>query len=333
MIARLRPAAAALAALVLAGCAGPRPLPGMDLLASARFAFEHERHEEALEFAEAVLEQRDEEAGADDVTRPGTQAEGEAAWIGAESALALGRHLKAFRLYKRVLESAPWLPQAAVIEERLYQIGLAFLYDDEYGGWFDSRARGVEVLETLQVHFRRSDLADDALRHVGDYFASDEVREYTEAALVYERLQREYPDSEWAERSLWLAGHCRLKSVPGPSYDREEQLRAWDVLRRSLALHPRGVAAAEAARDLAAVREMLARGEVLVADFYAGRGVLEGERLRLANAALAFPGTEAGEEARARLLAMGLDPAALAADPALASLDTLKARPAPESAP
>jgi len=322
----LRPAILLL--LAAAACGSPPLVEGMDRLESARRYLELERYDDAFDLSEELLDPDFEE---DDGSKPGLEARGEASYIAAESALALGKHLKAFRRYRDVLENAPWSPHAAAIEERLYEIGLVFFYDDEYGGWFDSRSRGVEVMETLQVHYRRSDLADDALRHVGDYFASEDVLELTEAALVYEQLFREYPDSEWAERSLWLAGHCRLQSVPGPEYNREELLRARKLLRLSLEVHPRGVNAQDAQADLLAVEGLLAAGEVLVADFYAGRGVAAGEHLRLANAALLYPDTEGGRAAAARLQAAGLDLATLAATPSAHSMDAHEPRPAPRS--
>jgi hypothetical protein len=53
--------------------------------------------------------------------------------------------------------------------------------------------------------------------------------------------------------------------------------------------------------------------------------VLDGETVRLANAALLYPETESGQRAKARLLALGIDVAKLADDPAMQSIDKLKA--------
>jgi outer membrane protein assembly factor BamD (BamD/ComL family) len=224
-----------------------------------------------------------------------------------------------------VLESAPWSTHALVIEQRLYTIGQVMLFGEEYDGFFSDRGRGVDALETLAAHFRASERADDALKLVGDYFASEDQAEWGEAALSYLRVADEYPQSEWAERCLWLAGHCRKRLAQGPAYDRNDLLRARELLQRSLDTHPRGVAVVQARADLAEVHEQLAASELVVADFYAARGVAEGERVRLANAALAYPDTAAGRLARERLLSMGLDPAALAADPGLNSRDAIRA--------
>jgi len=249
---------------------------------------------------------------------------GEAAYLAGEAEYELGNYGAAFERYRWILENAPWSEHVTALEDRLFEMGRTMLFGEEYSGWFDDRGRGVEVLETLAAHFRASGRADDALRMVGDYFASDDVQAWGEASLSYLRVFEEYPESEWAERCLWLAGHCRLREARGPAYDRNELLRAASLLQRSLTVHPRGVAVLDARADLANCREQLAQAELVVADFYLGRGVPPGEILRLTNAASLYPDRSAGKSAAARLLAMGLDPAALAGDPRRNSIDTVK---------
>jgi len=310
---RAAPAAVLLAA-VAAACVG-QPL-GDPTSARARVeALQAEgRLEDAAELGERVLLSPDVPA----------EDKAEVAFLAGEAQFARGRHGAAFGHYRWVLENAPWSAHAAAIEARLFESGKVMLFGEEYSGWFDDRGKGVDVLETLAAHFRASERADDALKLVGDYFADDEVEAWGEASLSYLRVVDEYPGSEWAERCLWLAGRCRLNEAQGPLYDRNELLRAQALLRRSLAEHPRGVAIGEARADLATCRESLARSELAVADFYAGRGVPAGELLRLANAAALYPDTPGGQEAAARLAAAGLDPAALARDPRRHSIDTVR---------
>lgn len=310
---RRAPASAALL-VVLAACAS-QPL-GDPATARARaeaLAAEGE-HEELSELGERVRVSPDVPA----------EDKAEVVFLAAEAEFARGRHGAAFERYRWVLENAPWSTHAAAIEGRLFESGQVMLFGEEYSGWFDDRGRGVDVLETLAAHFRASERADDALKLVGDYFADPEVGAFGEASLSYLRVVEEYPGSEWAERCLWLAGHCRLQEAQGPEYDRNELLRAQDLLKRSLAQHPRGAAMAEARADLAACRESLARAELVVADFYAARGIPQGEVLRLANAAALYPDTDGGREAAQRLVAAGLDPAGLARDPRRNSSDTVR---------
>lgn len=314
---------ALLATLLAPGCGAPRALAGMTLLESAQANLTAERYESSAEQAEWLLEE--------DQDPPLTSAdEAEAAFIAGEARNALGDHEKAFEHYKHLLETAPWSPHVNKLESRLYQIGLALLYEPQYDGWiFDSRGRGVEVMTTLQVHFRRSDLADDALRHVADYFASEPVQEWLEASLTYEQLFKEYPDSEWAERSLWLAAKMRLRRVYRAGYNHGDVYKAHELLQTSRRVHPRGAAAVEVKEDLAYTRDLIAESDLIVAAFYAARGHAYGEQLRLANAALLYPETAAGRLARDRLVAQGLDPDLMAGNPALTSIGTRVNRQSP----
>ena len=297
----------------LPGCSSTPDLPeGADELDTARLWLEMGRFDETASLAGPMVRDGDESP----------QDRAEAAFLAGEAEFALGKHAKALQHYRYILENAPWSSHAEVIRDRLFEIGEIFFHSEEYSGWFGGRGRGVEALETFQAWYRNDDRADDALRLVADYFVAE--REWQEAAFTYERLIETYPESEWVERSLWRAGWCRLQLAQGPEYDRDELLRAQEQLRTSLRQFPRGVAAQEAAADLARVRDELSRAELVVADFYRSRGRWDGERLRLANAFLLYPETQAGAEARARLLAANVDLEALQIEPGLSSVDSVK---------
>jgi tetratricopeptide (TPR) repeat protein len=180
-----------LAALAAACSAAPLEDPQGALARMEGLAAEG-RDEEASELANRIVASPDVSA----------QDRAEAAFQGGEIEMARGRHARAFEQYRYVLENAPWSTHASTIEKRLFEIGRIMLFDESYSGFFDDRGRGVDALETLVAHFRSSDRADDALKLVGDYFASDEVGEYAEATLSYLRVVDEYPESEWAERCL-----------------------------------------------------------------------------------------------------------------------------------
>jgi tetratricopeptide (TPR) repeat protein len=311
----MRPALVLVLVLVLAaGCSGPQLGDPHTALERVRELVAAGETDEAAELGGVLV--ASEEASPED--------RAEAAFLAGEAEMQLGRPVKAFERYRYVLENAPWSTHAIAIENRLLEIGKLMLFSDEYGGFFSDRGRGVDALETLAAHFRASEQADDALKLVGDYFAGPDVEEWGEAALSYQRVADEFPQSEWAERCLWLAGHCRMLLAQGPRYDRNSLLQARELLQRSIETYPRGVAITESRADLANVLDQLAESELLVAEFYAARGVLAGERLRLANAALGYPATPAGRWARERLLAMGIDPADLA-NPSDNSLDAIRA--------
>lgn len=300
--------------LLLAACSAPPLLPGADHLESARLYRELGRLEEAADLAEHAIDEED-ELGLD------SRELAEATWLAAETRFELGDDLEASRHYRWLLESAPYSPHLSAVEGRLHTLGERMLYDEKHGGFFHDRDRGVEVMTLVQVHFSRSDRADDALRHIADYFASEGVEEWEEASRTYFQIYEEYPASEWAERALWMAAHCQLERVYAAAYNRRALLKALRLLQLSREVHPRGAAMAQVRQDLAACRELLAATHLSIAEFYAGRANDLGEQLHLVNAAAGYGETPSGQLARERLLAKGLDPAALAVDPARHSLD------------
>ncbi len=308
--------------MLLGACQAAPQLPeGLDRLEAARSAFAVGDDQTAAAFAEGV-------AG-DEALSPGER--GEAAFVAAEAEMRRGEHLDAYRHYRSILENAPFSEHVGIIEGRLFEIGTAFFEEEKYDGWiFDEHARGVGVMETLRTHYRKSDLADDALKAIADYLASPEVGDWEEASLRYQELFEQHPESEWAEDARWRAGHCLLKQSQGPAYDRTELLRAQDFFEESLRLYPKGVAIQRVREDLWTVRNLLASYEVQVADFYQRRNQPQGERIRLVNAALLYPETNAGAQAALRLKEYGidleiLDREAILSNPRLQSVDNIQA--------
>lgn len=291
----------ALFVAVLAGCSSVDLPEGSDRLQAAGTFLDGGQHDEALDLALDII---DPNIGAP----PAPREKAEAHWIAAESALALERLELALKHYRELLEVAPWSPRTAAIEPRLYEVGTRLLTEDQYGGvFFSSRDEGVLALETLQIHFSRSELADDALLHVADHYASEEIDDPYQASFSYLRLYEQYADSEWAEKALFESGNQMLRLVAGPRYNREGLLVAAGLLSRSLREHPRGRFLHEARAALDTALEWLGEHHLQVAEFYAARANLEGELLRLENASRAYPETPAGREALARLRARGGD--------------------------
>src|SRR5688572_16056842 len=81
----------------------------------------------------------------------------EAAFLAGEAWVVEEELGEAFDDYRWILENAPWSEHVKVIEDRLFTIGRTMLFGEEYSGWFDDRAKGVEVMETLAAHYRASD--------------------------------------------------------------------------------------------------------------------------------------------------------------------------------
>jgi outer membrane protein assembly factor BamD (BamD/ComL family) len=228
-----------------------------------------------------------------------------ARFLAAEARFRLGEWRPALSHYRRLLDEDPLTPFADEIAARTFSIGKTCVQKPPawFGDFDDDRDVGIEALTLLVTRFPRCDDADDAWKDLGEAFA--EQREHDMAVDAFERLVREFPDSEWADLALYQAAVSYRAMAPGPLFDVDALLIAHAAFTRYLARYPDGNSAVPAAAERAVLEEEVGRRELDVAAYYTQRGSPDGTRLHLANAAQRFPGSVAAAEARAQLAARG----------------------------
>lgn len=83
--------------------------------------------------------------------------------------------------------------------------------------WLDTNGRALEAIELIQQYDPFGPLTDDAVMMAGAHsFTSDR---FVQAATYYEQLVADQPQSEHAEKALFLSGQAYLRSYRGPQYD------------------------------------------------------------------------------------------------------------------
>ncbi len=231
----------------------------------------------AAEVAEYLLRNRFEFPGRSDLR-----------FLAAEARFRLGDYDFAFRHYRRLLDEDPFDLRAPLIAGRVYTIGRELVR--ERGGWFgDLSARhdvGVEALNYLVTQFSRSPYADDGWKELANVFFED--RHYQATADIYERLIREYPDSEWVDLALFRVAEAYRRQSRGASYDVEPILLAHAALRRYLRVYPDGSFHVEARARLDELESEVVAHELAVAEYYRTVGAEQGERIHRANASVPF---------------------------------------------
>lgn len=220
-------------------------------------------------------------------------------FIAAEGRFQSGDLREALPHYRRLLDEFPQTTHDRIVCKRAFAIGKQFLAAPRtwFGDFGTERDVGIEALTFLVTKFPRSDLADDAWKELAQTFFDD--RQYQAAADVWERLVREYPDSEWTDLALYRVASAYRLQTRGQSFDADPLLRAHAALERYLTRYPDGNFVADAKRERAELEDLIAQRELDIAQFYADRDVVVGERLHRANAALRFPksGTAQGVDA------------------------------------
>ena len=214
----------------------------------------------------------------------------------------------AFDTYKSLVKRYPNSRYSVRVAQGEYELGLAH-FDGKIKGFLFFKADqgyGVEVLEHMQLNFRNSSLADDALVHVVTYQMKE--KSYEDAAATLERLLAEYPRSEhmlWGRfqlaRALWLINQ-------GPLYDArllDRSRRAFEDYIGTAKLLGQAERQADQIRD---AEEMIARidarraeKEYLIGRFYERTGYPASAAYYYRHCIRTFPGTGSAGECTKRL--------------------------------
>ncbi|MGE3163450.1 MAG: outer membrane protein assembly factor BamD [Planctomycetota bacterium] len=193
-------------------------------------------------------------------------------------------------------------PDADTVSEvvwRKYEIGSAFLAGRKrsfLGIPYAGGSYGVEILDSIVQRFPFLPFSDDALFHIAGYYFGRES--YDEAELIYERLIRDYPQSEWLGIAAFQISASALKRLKGTEYDIEPLDKAELYLLRYQRTFPDGDKAEAVAAELKRIDAY--RGERLlnVARFYLRDDKVRPAQIYLHKVIRDHPTTAAAEQAR-----------------------------------
>jgi hypothetical protein len=213
-------------------------------------------------------------------------------FIAAEGRFLADDYREALPHFRRLMDEFPHTTHDRVVVKRAFAIGKRYLDTPRtwFGDFGTERDVAIEALTFLVTKFPRSDLADDAWKELALTFFDD--HQYQATADVWERLVREYPDSEWTDMALFKVSDAYRLQTRGQSFDADPLLRAHAALERYLVRYPDGNFVEQAKTQRATLEEQIAQRELDIAAFYAERHVVTGERLHKANAAARFPKTD-----------------------------------------
>lgn len=207
-----------------------------------------------------------------------------------------------------LLKQRPDADAVAQIVWRKYEIGSAFLAGRKrsfLGIRYSGGSFGVEILDSIVERFPFLPFSDDALFHVGGFYFRRE--KFDEAELIYERLIREYPESEWLGLAAFQISASALRRLKGAEYDIEPLDKAELYLLRYQRTFPDGEKADQVASELRRIDAL--RGERLlgIAEFYLRHGKARPAQIYLQKIIRDHPTTEAAVSARALSRSLEVD--------------------------
>jgi len=247
------------------------------LLASAKQAFDRKDFSRARRLAQRVVERH----AASPVVVD--------AWlVVVDSLLETQDHTGAFEQCEKLLEAHPQTKYRTAILRREYEIG-EVLAASQYSVAFVKVKRlqeGVKALERVIEHAPFGTLADRAVYAIGEAYFND--GDYEAARDHYDRLLKQYPNSELIIRARVRRATCNQKLVAGSPYDMRPVERAKADMDVLVKLSGNREVAAQAAE----MGELLARGDYETGLFYFGRANIEGGVRYMKAVIVRYPETE-----------------------------------------
>mgnify|MGYP000117908054 CR=1 FL=1 len=226
------------------------------------------------------------------------------AWLVVVDALIeRERWPQAFEQCERLLAAHPDTRHRTAVLQREFQIGerlaasklrLLFIFP------ISRLEEGVKVLERVIEHAPFGPLAERAAYAIGEaYFRADD---YAAARDAYDRLLKQYPNSDLVVRARVRRATCNQRLTEGPAYD----LGPTEAARAEMQDLARESGSPRAARYAQELSDVMARGDYEAALFYFGRYSIDGGVRSMQAVVARYPGSEYAARAE-RILALVKD--------------------------
>lgn len=174
--------------------------------------------------------------------------------------------------------------------------------------------------------FPGSHLSDEAQFGLGKAFQCQ--KDYVTAIFEYERLLNEYPVSPYAAEARFQIGECYYQDARDIHHDQDETHKAIREFARFIEDYPQSDLASQAQDRIKALRNQLARKEIMIAYDYILWKYYSSAKLYAKGVLEEYPDTESALEARFIIAQVNFKTGAL--DEALNELTLLIGRDLPE---
>ena len=200
-------------------------------------------------------------------------------------------------------------------------------YEDAQQALKNKKCYDAELLfRNMLSDFPGSHLSDEAQFGLGKAFQCQ--KDYVTAIFEYERLLNEYPVSPYAAEARFQIGECYYQDARDIHHDQDETHKAIREFARFIEDYPQSDFVSQAEERINALRNQLARKEVMIAYDYILWKYYTSAKLYAKGVLKEYPDTEAALEARFIIAQVNLKTGAL--DEALNELTLLMGQDLPE---
>ncbi len=192
----------------------------------------------------------------------------------AECYYHLGNYDEAVEFYREVYKKQrPDLDILNKTFQRMNDIAMDYLHEKAacsfIGFKYSCPSHGIELLvgdDGLITEYPNLSFADDAIFEIAKYYF--DTKQYAEAVPVYERIVREYPQSEWRGPAKYHVALATYRQVRGVDYDEKLIEDSDRKFREYLETDPRGPQSEDAREKLREITEKLGEKNLGIAKFY-----------------------------------------------------------------
>ncbi len=200
-------------------------------------------------------------------------------------------------------------------------------YKDAQEALDNKKCYDAELLfRNMLSDFPGSHLSDEAQFGLGKAFQCQ--KDYVTAIFEYERLLNEYPVSPYAAEARFQIGECYYQDARDIHHDQDETHKAIREFARFIEDYPQSDFASRAEEKIKALRNQLARKDVMIAYDYILWKYYTSAKLYAEGVVKEYPDTESALEARFIIAQVNLKTGAL--DEALNELTLLIGQDLPE---
>lgn len=181
-----------------------------------------------------------------------------------------GRHYEAYKEYQKVIDTYPFSERVGEIIEREFNIAEIFL-----GGAKRKGALGmtlpvenpaIEIYGKVVENSEYGPFAPKAQYKLGLVLKSQS--KYYEAEEAFEKLIRNYPDSEWVEAAKFQIAAVKASLSKSPEYDQVETKEAKERFEDFVQTHPEASLSKEAEKNIDELREKESESNYNIGRFY-----------------------------------------------------------------
>jgi len=174
---------------------------------------------------------------------------------------------------------------------------------------FDTFGRALKAYESIRIEDPTGPLADDSLMAIGVAYYNRE--RYEDAAVFFDLVRTEYPESDHQPKAHVLALRSKLRSYQGEHYDATPLKQAEEIADQTLAQFRRelGPEAEQVLQSRARIEQQKAARDWAVAQFYDNKHQYGAARIYYRSIVEEYPGTRFAEMAERRMEELRGEPA------------------------